>query len=212
MVDFRHEARRTATTNEAVLQDIVRRLVERLGPRRIILFGSRARGDARADSDYDVAVELEKTIDRPIDLMRDILAYFPGRRDWELNVFLRGVGEIERDADDPGTIDWDIVRQGRLLYAAEGVSRELQRPPAGADSPRAVRERPRRPPASVRKWVKRAADDLTAAEVLLERSGSARVAQPRGSVTRCPGDGRRPDRARCRLCIVDTVRDQRSIR
>jgi predicted nucleotidyltransferase len=30
---------------------------------RILLFGSRARGDARADSDYDVAVFLRGTID-----------------------------------------------------------------------------------------------------------------------------------------------------
>jgi predicted nucleotidyltransferase len=31
---------------------------------RLILFGSRARGDAHADSDYDIAVSLEGLIDR----------------------------------------------------------------------------------------------------------------------------------------------------
>jgi predicted nucleotidyltransferase len=31
---------------------------------RLILFGSRARGDAHADSDYDIAVSLEDLIDR----------------------------------------------------------------------------------------------------------------------------------------------------
>jgi uncharacterized protein len=39
-----------------VVADIVRRIVEAVGPDRIIVFGSRARGDARPDSDFDVLV------------------------------------------------------------------------------------------------------------------------------------------------------------
>jgi len=38
------------------LQEAVRRLVRDLHPRAIILFGSRARGTPRADSDYDLLV------------------------------------------------------------------------------------------------------------------------------------------------------------
>jgi predicted nucleotidyltransferase len=37
---------------------------------RVVLFGSRARGDARADSDYDVAVFLRDLTDRPVELNR----------------------------------------------------------------------------------------------------------------------------------------------
>jgi predicted nucleotidyltransferase len=37
---------------------------------RVVLFGSRARGDARADSDYDVAVFLRDLSDRPAELNR----------------------------------------------------------------------------------------------------------------------------------------------
>lgn len=37
-------------------QEIRRRIVERFHPQRIVLFGSRARGDARPDSDYDVLI------------------------------------------------------------------------------------------------------------------------------------------------------------
>jgi predicted nucleotidyltransferase len=37
----------------SVLDDLVRRIAERFSPDRIILFGSRARGDAGPDSDID---------------------------------------------------------------------------------------------------------------------------------------------------------------
>lgn len=40
--------------DEAVFQEIVRRLVEATQPDRIILFGSRARGDDQPDSDVDL--------------------------------------------------------------------------------------------------------------------------------------------------------------
>ena len=42
--------------DEAVLAEVVRRLVEAVDPDKIILFGSRARGDYRADSDLDLLV------------------------------------------------------------------------------------------------------------------------------------------------------------
>jgi uncharacterized protein len=43
-------------TDDAMLNEIVRRLVETLQPERIYLFGSRARGETRRDSDYDLLV------------------------------------------------------------------------------------------------------------------------------------------------------------
>lgn len=41
---------------EAAVGDCVQRLVAQLDPEAVWLFGSRARGDARADSDIDLAV------------------------------------------------------------------------------------------------------------------------------------------------------------
>ena len=50
----------TALLDDPVLTTLRRRLEEMYGPRlaRVVLFGSRARGDHHADSDYDVAVFL----------------------------------------------------------------------------------------------------------------------------------------------------------
>ena len=41
---------------EKVLREIARRLVSRFAPRRILLYGSRATGNARPDSDYDLLI------------------------------------------------------------------------------------------------------------------------------------------------------------
>ena len=44
---------------KTVIQQLKQLLLERVGPHRLILFGSRARGDAHPQSDMDVAVILK---------------------------------------------------------------------------------------------------------------------------------------------------------
>ncbi len=46
----------TDAVQEEVLREIARRLVSRFAPRRILLYGSRATGNARPDSDYDLLI------------------------------------------------------------------------------------------------------------------------------------------------------------
>jgi len=43
-------------TNTEMLEQITRRIVEGFHPQRLILFGSRARGDERRDSDVDLLI------------------------------------------------------------------------------------------------------------------------------------------------------------
>jgi predicted nucleotidyltransferase len=44
------------TVQEQVIQEIVRRLISQFAPRRILLYGSRATGTARPESDYDLLI------------------------------------------------------------------------------------------------------------------------------------------------------------
>lgn len=49
----------TANSRPALEQKIIQALLQRSKPRRIILFGSRARGDADERADYDIALDDE---------------------------------------------------------------------------------------------------------------------------------------------------------
>ncbi|MFY4730924.1 nucleotidyltransferase domain-containing protein [Nitrospira sp. BLG_2] len=52
-------APRNAGTVQAVIAEMVRRIVERFHPERIILFGSHARGTAGPHSDVDLLVVMQ---------------------------------------------------------------------------------------------------------------------------------------------------------
>lgn len=96
------------------LDEMVRRIVERFNPDRIILFGSRARGTAGPDSDADLLV---------------VMPVLGSKRKQaaEIDMALAGVGlpkdiilvtpeEVERYHDVVGTIIGPAVRDGKVLY------------------------------------------------------------------------------------------------
>lgn len=71
--------RAEATNRNAVLDAAVQRLVTALNPDRIYLFGSQARGEATADSDYDFLVVVR---DRRGDGRADERRAFDALWDW----------------------------------------------------------------------------------------------------------------------------------
>src|SRR5581483_1034211 len=54
-----YSRRMAGVREDTLLGEIVHTIVEHLHPERVILFGSRARGDHHEDSDYDVIVVLD---------------------------------------------------------------------------------------------------------------------------------------------------------
>ncbi len=102
---------------EPVLEEAVRRLVAALQPERIYLFGSRARGEARPGSDYDLLVVVPHS-DLP-GPRRDSLALAAL---WGLriaaDVIVLTHDEFERKRSVVCSLPATVVREGRLLHAA----------------------------------------------------------------------------------------------
>jgi predicted nucleotidyltransferase len=102
------------TEAETLLQQVTRQIVERFNPERIVLFGSRARGEAKSDSDLDLFVEME-TARRPPKRAVEIASIF-GLRPWPLDVVVYTPAEVERLRNVRGTLLSIIEAEGRLLY------------------------------------------------------------------------------------------------
>ncbi len=102
---------------DPVLNEIVERLVALLHPESIYLFGSKARGEAGPDSDYDVMVVVAKS-DLP-GYRRDQLAYraLSGIRVAK-DVIVLTHDEFESRAHLPASLPATVLREGRLLHAA----------------------------------------------------------------------------------------------
>jgi uncharacterized protein len=97
-----------------LLEQITTKIVDRFHPRRIILFGSHARGDVRPDSDLDLFVEMD-TQRRPPDRGVEVSSVF-GLRPWSLDIVVYTPQEVERLRNVHGTLLSVIEAEGKLLY------------------------------------------------------------------------------------------------
>jgi uncharacterized protein len=100
---------------QEVLDAIVSGLVDELHPERIYLFGSRARGDATRDSDYDVLVVVKERIGPPFEMeRRSRRALRDVRRPMDIVIVTRDYFDwmLGAAASLPST----VRREGCLLY------------------------------------------------------------------------------------------------
>jgi uncharacterized protein len=105
---------------EAALGFIRNRLAVCLRPEEIWLFGSRARGDARPDSDFDILVVLPD--DAPLDhrmVHEPMIA-----SGLACDVVPCHKAAFEGERGEPGTISAHVFNEGRLLYRRRAYRRE----------------------------------------------------------------------------------------
>ncbi len=107
--------------DEAVLREVVRRIVDAVDPESIILFGSHGRGTPHRQSDLDILVVMESRLPRykraiPVYralagllIPKDILVYTPD--------------EIEAWSEVPEAFITTVVREGKRLYEKTGERR-----------------------------------------------------------------------------------------
>lgn len=102
-----------AITDELV-DEITKRIVDRFHPRRIIAFGSYARGEHKVHSDLDLIVEMET--DRPFfERSVDVQSIF-GLRDWGMDLLVYTPREYAQQKAIFGTLISLIDAEGRILY------------------------------------------------------------------------------------------------
>lgn len=96
------------------IDQITETIVERFHPHRVVLFGSRARGESGPDSDINLMVEMDSSLKRGPRTV-EVLKVF-GIRPWALDVLVYTPQEVERLRDLPGTLLAVIETEGQTLY------------------------------------------------------------------------------------------------
>lgn len=103
-----------AQVDAALLEEVVRRIVAVIRPKKIILFGSWDRGEARPESDLDLLVIAETTEERyrrslPLyGALSDILV--------PMDILVYSPAEVEEWSGVDQAFVTTAIREGRVLY------------------------------------------------------------------------------------------------
>jgi predicted nucleotidyltransferase len=99
---------------DELVQEVTRKIVERFNPKRIIAFGSYARGEGGPDSDLDLIVELESEKpfwERTIGVGK---LFVP--RDWALDLLVYTPEKFAEHKQVWGTLVSLITDEAKVLY------------------------------------------------------------------------------------------------
>ena len=101
-------------TSESIISTMVARIVARFHPSRVVLFGSRARGDASRLSDVDLLVVMGDAPDkrRAAVEMRRLLGDLPLSKD----IVVTTPDEIAYRGQVAGTVLHTALREGTVVY------------------------------------------------------------------------------------------------
>jgi len=99
--------------DDKLIENVTKTIVENFNPRRIVLFGSHARGEGGPDSDLDVIVEMETedTVRQAIEILKTF-----GLRDWAMDLLVYTPAQYARQQKIIGTLPSMIAGEMRILY------------------------------------------------------------------------------------------------
>ena len=98
---------------QAILDDIIRRIVEVAQPEKIILFGSAARGDMGPNSDVDLLIIKEGA--DALELMGDIYMNFDGVGA-AVDAIVVTPDDVERYKDTHALVIKPALQEGTVVY------------------------------------------------------------------------------------------------
>lgn len=116
--------------DDRFLAEVVRRLLSAGEPLKIVLFGSHARGEGRADSDLDLLIieRPSEGIPPPSPALRATPYYMAlGGLHPSKDIVVYTPPEIAQWAEVPMAFTTTALREGRVLYDAERVRRPGER-------------------------------------------------------------------------------------
>ena len=99
---------------EAFIEEVVRRILSVGSPLKIVLFGSRARGQSRPDSDLDLLIIEESNLPRykrSPRYRRALIGMFPSK-----DIVVWTPQEIEEWREVPHAFITSILAEGKVLY------------------------------------------------------------------------------------------------
>lgn len=104
--------------DKQVLDDMVRRIIDAVNPRRIILFGSAARGAMGVDSDLDLLVVMPEGTHR----RRTAQTVYRSLRGlgFAKDIVVVTESDIRNYGENPSLVIYPALRQGKELYHAAG--------------------------------------------------------------------------------------------
>ena len=114
------ETKNPIATTDPLVRAVVEQVVAEADPLRVVLFGSRAEGSARPDSDIDLLVVMPDGTDRRAAMTR--IGARLRRPGVGIDLLVTTPAVLAARGDDPGLIYRTALQTGRDVYPAARVS------------------------------------------------------------------------------------------
>jgi uncharacterized protein len=102
--------------NDPTLNQIVDIIVRTVSPKKIILFGSRARGDNSEDSDYDIFILNDSNENERKITTRVYKQFYEEHINKEIDLVAASTEKMEKNLTTTGFIYKNINKEGIVLY------------------------------------------------------------------------------------------------